>query len=146
MARRQLAPRSCPSWFAAKESPMALRLLIVDDNRDNTDCLAMLLQREGFEIMVAYDGTQAMEVASYFRPDVFIVDLIMPIMDGFDLTKRLRAMPEFEHSMFVALTGYTDQTRLDAASRAQFDEYLVKPAELKLLLAILSEVSWPDSR
>jgi two-component system, chemotaxis family, CheB/CheR fusion protein len=120
---------------------MALRLLIVDDNRDMADGLALLLQREGFEVQVAYDGQRAIETALPFHPDVLIVDVVMPILNGFQVAKQLRAMPECEHSTFVALSGYSDQTRLDEASKVQFDEYLVKPLNMSLLLAILFEVS-----
>jgi hypothetical protein len=65
----------------------------------------------------------------------------MPILDGFEVAKQLRAMPEFEHSHFVALSGYSEPTHLDEASKVQFDEYLLKPLKMGLLLAILSEVS-----
>jgi CheY-like chemotaxis protein len=120
---------------------MALRLLIVDDNRDSADSLALLLQFEGHETRVAYDGKQAIEAALSFCPDVLIVDLMMPILDGFQVANQLRAMPEFEHAHFVALSGYGEQTDLDEASTAQFDDYLHKPTNMGLLLAILSEVS-----
>jgi CheY-like chemotaxis protein len=120
---------------------MSLRLLIIDDNRDSADTLALLLQRVGFEVRVAYEGQQAIEAARSFKPDVFIVDLAMPIMDGFQLATRLRAMPDFAHALFVALSGLSDQTHLDEASKAQFDEYIVKPPEMPLLLAILSEAT-----
>ena len=120
---------------------MTLRLLIVDDNRDSADTLGLLLKHEGFDVQVAYDGQQAMDLALSFRPEVLIVDLVMPVLDGFQLARQLRAMPEFENSVFVALSGYSDQTHLDEASKAQFDEYVFKPPKLSLLLAILSEAS-----
>jgi DNA-binding response OmpR family regulator len=120
---------------------MTLRLLIVDDNRDSADSLAMVLQHQGFDVRVAYEGQQAVEVARSFYPEVLIVDLVMPILDGFQLAKQLRHMPEFEKSVFVALSGYSDQSHLDEASKAQFDEYLFKPPKIDLLLAILSEVT-----
>jgi CheY-like chemotaxis protein len=120
---------------------MSLRLLIVDDNRDSADTLAMLLEHEGFELRVAYDGQRAIETALAFRPDVLIVDLVMPIVDGFHVVKQLRAMPEFKRALFVALSGLSDQPHLDEASNVEFDEYLFKPPQLDLLLAILSEAS-----
>ncbi|HTU26320.1 MAG TPA: response regulator [Pirellulales bacterium] len=120
---------------------MPLQLLIVDDNRESADTLAFLLRRHNFTVDVAYDGKQAIEAAVSCRPDVFIVDLVMPHLDGFELAKRLRAMPEFAHSVFVALSGLSEQSHLDAASKAQFDEYLFKPPKIDLLLGILSEAS-----
>jgi DNA-binding response OmpR family regulator len=120
---------------------MSLRLLIVDDNRDSADTLALLLKSQGFDVCVAYEGEQAIQAALTFRPDVLIVDLVMPSLDGFQVAKKLRAMPAFEKSVFVALSGCSDQPHFDEASEAQFDEYVVKPPKLSLLLAILSEVS-----
>ncbi|HEX4143611.1 MAG TPA: response regulator [Pirellulales bacterium] len=120
---------------------MPLRLLVVDDNRDSADSLALLLQSLGHEVSVAYEGQQAIDAALSFHPDVLIVDLAMPVLDGFQVAKKLRAVPEFADSVFVALSGHSDQPYFDEASKAQFDEYLVKPPKLSLLSAILSEVS-----
>jgi CheY-like chemotaxis protein len=120
---------------------MSLRLLVVDDNRDSADSLAMLLGHEGFEVHVSYGGQAAIAEAIAFRPEVLIVDLAMPIVDGFEVAKQLRARPEFEHAIFVALSGLSDQPHLDEASKVEFDEYLFKPPQLDLLLAILSEAS-----
>jgi CheY-like chemotaxis protein len=146
--RRPITDRAKSLDLAAKflsgtssRSPMGLRLLIVDDSRDVVETLSLLLKHEGFEVQVAYDGQQAIEVALAFHPDVFILDLGMPILDGFQVAKQLRAMPEFEHSTFVALTGHSEQVDLDDASKAQFDEYVLKPPKMSLLLTILSEVS-----
>ena len=120
---------------------MALRLLVVDDNPDSADTLALLLRSLGHEVCVAYEGQQAIDAAFSFHPDVLIVDLAMPVLDGFTVAKRLRAVPEFADSVFVALSGHSDQPYFDEASNAQFDEYLVKPPQMSLLSAILSEVS-----
>ena len=120
---------------------MPLRLLIVDDNRDSADSLALLLESQGFAVCVAYDGLQAIDAALSFRPDVLIVDLVMPALDGFQVAKKLRAKPEFATAVFVALSGCADQPHFDEASKAEFDEYIVKPPNIKLLLAILSEAS-----
>jgi len=120
---------------------MSLRLLIVDDNRDSADSLALLLRSLGHEVCVAYDGQQAIDAAISFHPNVLIVDLAMPVLDGFTVAKRLRAVPEFADAVFVALSGHSDQPYFDEASKAQFDEYVVKPPQMSLLSAILSEVS-----
>jgi CheY-like chemotaxis protein len=122
---------------------MSLRVLIVDDNRDGADTLAALLDSEGFEVRVAYDGQLALALAQQFHPDVFIIDLVMPNMDGFQLARRLRATPEFARALLIALTGLSAQRNLDEASKAQFDEYVHKPPKMSTLLAILSEASGP---
>ena len=118
---------------------MALRLLIVDDNRDSADSLASLLRHFGYEVWVAYGGPEAILAVQSFHPDVFVVDLAMPFVDGFQVARQLRAIPEFERSLFVALSGHSEQTYMDEASKAQFDEYLFKPPKIDLLLAILEE-------
>lgn len=120
---------------------MALRLIVVDDNRDAADSVAVLLERAGYDVRVAYGGKQAIELARSFHPDVLIVDIVMPILDGFQVAKQLRAMPQFEHAHFVALSGHGEQTHLDEASNVQFDEYLLKPPKMNVVLTILSEVS-----
>ena len=72
---------------------MALRLLIVDDHSDSADTLALLLRHHGFDVQVAYEGQKAIEVARSFRPDVFIVDLAMPVLDGFRLAEPCERCP-----------------------------------------------------
>src|SRR5690242_973874 len=118
-----------------------MRLLIADDNHDSADSLAMLMRSEGYEVQVAYDGRQTIEAASAFEPDVFILDLTMPALDGFETARRLRAMPAYAEKLFVALTAHAEQTHLDEASRASFDEYLIKPCKLDVLRQILSEAA-----
>lgn len=118
---------------------MNKRLLVADDHREVADTLAMLLRHNGFEVEVAYDGEQTIQIALAFNPDVFILDLGMPNTDGFQTAQRLRAMPQFGSKLFVALTGYTDQQHLDEATKSHFDEYLFKPCNVDLLKTILSE-------
>ena len=120
---------------------MTLRLLVVDDHRDVVDGLMLLLEHAGFEVKPAYSGQQAIEAAQSFHPDVLILDLGMPGVDGFQVAIQLRATPEFANKVFVALSGYAEQERLDEAAQARFDEYLVKPPSMETLLAILAEVS-----
>lgn len=118
-----------------------MRLLIADDNRGGADTLAILMRREGYQVEVAYDGQKAVELALAFDPDVFILDLDMPVLDGFQTVNRLRAMPRFVHKPCIALTSYSDQSHMDEASRVQFDDYLIKPCELDVLRKILSDVA-----
>jgi CheY-like chemotaxis protein len=90
---------------------------------------------------VAFDGKQAIEAARNVDPDVLIIDLGMPILDGLQVANSLREMPEFAQKVFIALTGYADQRHLDQASQARFDEYLIKPFKFETLLAILQEAA-----
>jgi len=123
-----------------------LRVLVADDNRDLADSLCLLLRREGFEVRATYNGNDAIEVALQFHPDVLIVDIVMPDVDGFQVANRLRGLPEFAGKVFVALSGYSEQKILDQASRAQFDEYLVKPFKRDTLMSILAEAAGQANR
>ncbi len=120
---------------------MAARLLIADDNKDMANSLARLLRHEGFETQVAFDGEQAVERAVEFNPDVLILDIDMPVLDGLQAAHRLRGMPQFSGKTFVALTGFSDQRHLDLASQAEFDEYLIKPFKIDTLMTILTEAA-----
>jgi CheY-like chemotaxis protein len=115
-------------------------LLIVDDNADAAEMLAVLLRNKDLVVRTAYGGEQGLEISMSFKPDVIILDLTMPRFDGFQLASRLRAMPEFKKKHFIALTAHDDQSHLDQASRAQFDDYMVKPCKVELLMKILAEV------
>jgi len=118
---------------------MGLRVLIVDDNSDAAESLGRLLNTLGFATAVAHEGEAGLELANTFSPDVFILDLSMPGMDGYELARRLRAQPRFSQKHYVALTAHSDQWHMDVATTAKFDDYLVKPCKLPLLLKILSE-------
>ena len=82
---------------------MCLRLLVVDDNRDSADSLAALLRLEGFEVQTAYGGRQAIETAEQFRPTVLIVDLVMPIVNGFEVARQIACDARFRARAFHCL-------------------------------------------
>src|ERR1700730_3042278 len=81
------------------------RVLIVDDNRDGADALGLLVEELGNQVHVTYGGTKALEVATTFRPDLMLVDLLMPGMDGCGLVMRFRQTPVFAQTKIVAITG-----------------------------------------
>jgi CheY-like chemotaxis protein len=116
--------------------------LIVDDNVDAADTLALLLELEGHEMQVAYAPTDAIERARSFRPDIVLLDIGLPGMNGYELAQKFRSMPELDVRL-IALTGYgksEDQQRTKAAG---FDDHLVKPVDaptLKLALARASNM------
>ena len=120
---------------------MPLSLLVVGDERDAADGVVRLLRQGGFDAHAAYSGEQALEIAASISPQVFVLDIGMPILNGYELARQLRARPEFARRVYIALTGYSDQEHLDEASRLEFDEYLVKPVKQETLLAILNELS-----
>ena len=116
---------------APGEMPMASsrRVLVVDDNVDAADALAALLGALGHRARIAYDGPTALRMAADEPPDVMLVDIGLPEMNGYDVVRRLREMPQLVQTRFVACTGYgrpQDSERLDTAG---FDAYLVKPVD-----------------
>jgi CheY-like chemotaxis protein len=118
-----------------------MRLLVADDDRDSADVVARLLRCAGQEVAVAYGGREAVELAEALCPDVLILDLAMPAVDGIQIANHLRSKPQFADKRFIALTGHTDQAALDAASKAQFDDYLLKPCDFDTLMKILAEAA-----
>lgn len=117
-----------------------LRVLIVDDNCDGADALGLLVEALGNQVHVTYGGTQALDVATAFRPDLILVDLLMPDMNGCDLVIKLRQMPAFEDTKIVAITGLKDQGHQTLARKAGCDSVVVKPAALTDIEAILKSV------
>jgi two-component system CheB/CheR fusion protein len=111
----------------------ALKMLIVDDNEDSAETMAMLQELYGHRTMVAHTGPKAITAALEFLPDVVLLDIGLPEMDGFQVARKLRTIPEIQDAFLVALTGYgTDEDRVKA-KEAGFDEHLAKPANLELL-------------
>jgi CheY-like chemotaxis protein len=122
-----------------------LRVLLVDDNRDGADVLGLLVEELGHEVHVTYGGTQALDVATAFRPDLMLVDLVMPEMDGCDLIKRLRQIPAFTQTKIVAITGQKGEEQASSAMKAGFDAVLFKPVALTEIKAVLTSVVVSDA-
>ncbi len=110
----------------------ARRVMIVDDNHDAADSLAMMLALDGHETHVAYSAEGAVADAATFRPDAILLDIGLPMMDGYEVARRLRAMPGFDQVRIIALTGYG---RLDdrRTRTAEFNAHLVKPVDFGAL-------------
>jgi CheY-like chemotaxis protein/uncharacterized protein YbcI len=119
-----------------------LRVLVVDDNRDGADALGLLVEELGNQVHVTYGGTKALEVATAFRPDLMLVDLVMPDMDGCGLVIRLRQIPAFSHTRIVAITGEKEKQSL--AMKSGFDTVLFKPVDLTEIKAVLAGVVVSD--
>jgi CheY-like chemotaxis protein/uncharacterized protein YbcI len=116
------------------------RVLIVDDNRDGADALGLLVEELGNQVHVTYGGTKALDVATAFRPDLMLVDLLMPGMDGYGLVMRFRQIPAFAQTKIVAITGQKDEQHKSSAMKAGFDAVLFKPAALTEIKAVLASV------
>ena len=118
-----------------------LRVLIVDDNRDGADALGLLVEALGNQVHVTYGGTQALDVANAFQPDLMLIDLVMPDIDGCDLATQLRRIPAFKETKIVAITGLKDEKHRALAMKAGCDLVLVKPAALADIKAVLGSVA-----
>ena len=142
-AERPVEPRR-DGPVGAEGSPPRRRILVVDDNVDAATSLARLLSRlMGQEVRVAHDGPAALEVAGAFRPELVLLDIGMPGMDGHEVARRLRGRPEFERTMLVALTGWGQEADRRRSREAGFDHHLVKPVDPGALRELLDESGVP---
>ena len=117
-----------------------LRILIVDDNRDSTDSLAMMLKLMGNEIRTAYDGEQAVAVAEASRPDVILLDIGLPNMNGYEVCRRIRAAAGDRKLIVIAQTGWGQDEDRQRTQAAGFDYHLVKPVDPQSLMKLLTEL------
>ncbi len=123
-----------------------LRILLVDDNRNAAKLLAELLEMTGFVTHVAYDGPTALEAAPAFRPDVALLDIGLPIMDGYELAAKLRAQALLRGTRLIALTGYGQESDRRRAQEAGFDFHLVKPVNLEQLLEAIRHLTGAEPK
>jgi CheY-like chemotaxis protein len=117
------------------------RVLVVDDNVDAADSMAALLSMMGHEIRTAHDGEQAIEVAQSFEPDVILMDIGMPKMDGLEAARRIRKLALRKQPKIAALTGWGQEADRRGSSEAGIDRHLVKPVELQAVTQLLEEDS-----
>ena len=132
------APRAdIDSSGARAKSADGQRVLVVDDNRDAAESLGMLLELESCKVSVAYDGRQALEVLDVFKPDIALLDIGMPGMDGYELARRIRTTQRGRSIVLVALTGWGQAEDKKRAADAGFDEHLTKPVDPEQLVRVL---------
>ena len=115
------------------------RILLADDYEPARKAIARLIRFMGFEVMTAVDGVNALEVAVQFQPTLMLIDINMPRMNGYEVVRALRAMPEFAHTKLVALTGYGQPEDVRQSLEAGFDLHIVKPLNADTLERLLAE-------
>ncbi|MDQ1728089.1 MAG: hypothetical protein QOD33_214 [Pyrinomonadaceae bacterium] len=123
------------------------RVLVIDDNKDAADMLTMMLQMFGHEAQAAYNGQDGLELALQYQPDVVLLDIGLPDMNGYEVAQRLRQRPQTRNMRLIAVTGYGQDSDRKLSEEAGFDHHLVKPVEpqkLQELLATLMEQSRPE--
>ena len=114
---------------------MRARILYVEDNEDNVYMLARRLRRRGYEVVVASDGEKGVEMARADAPSLILMDLSLPVLDGWAATRELKAAPETRHVPVIALSAHAMEGDREGALAAGCDDYDTKPVELERLLA-----------
>ena len=124
-------------YVAIDDATPRERILVVDDNHDAAVTLAEYLGVVGYHVAVAHDGPTALDKAKTFLPTICLLDIGLPVMDGYELAKRLREIPGLEDVRLVAITGYGQAKDREKARQAGFNEHMVKPVDLGELLRVL---------
>ncbi|HEX8886807.1 MAG TPA: response regulator, partial [Noviherbaspirillum sp.] len=118
----------------------ALKVMVVDDNVDAAELLALLIETFGHRVVVEHDSMRAIERARLEKPDAFLLDIGLPDMDGNELARRLRELPETANATFIAVTGYGQEQDRINASIAGFDHHIVKPVAAEKIANVLSSI------
>ncbi len=138
-------PPSAPTRSAERPAH-AGRVLVVDDNVDSAEILAKLLRMSGHDVRTAYTGPTALEAAVAHLPDVVLLDIGLPGLNGYEVARRLRQDPQLKDVRLVAMTGYGQESDLQLAREAGFDRHLVKPVDfLKVQELLTTLLTSPDS-
>jgi two-component system CheB/CheR fusion protein len=133
---------AAPAMLPAESTPPqrsahGSKIVVVDDSEDSRELLCLFLHRAGFECHSADSGFSALEVIDRERPDIAILDVGLPELDGFEVARRIRQNPELSHIVLIALTGYGRLADRNAARAAGFDEHLIKPVRIEQLMTVL---------
>jgi signal transduction histidine kinase len=141
---------SVPTAATTEGDGASLRILVVDDNQDSACSMTLLLELQGHEVQVAHAGQTALKMAHDSRPDVILLDIGMPGMNGYEVARQLRAQAAFSDTLLVAVTGYGRASDVKQTESAGFDHHLVKPIDYEKLQSLLaarahnSEKTSPD--
>jgi CheY-like chemotaxis protein len=120
------------------------RILVADDNPDAASSLGVLLEMMGHEVCIVHDGVKAVDGAATFRPDIILLDIGMPQLNGYDACSRIREQPSNKGILIVALTGWAQDDKIQRSQQAGFDFYLIKPVEIAALEKLLRD--YPANR
>jgi len=131
-------PTSTNRTEDATDPKPSLRILVVDDNRDSANSMAMLLEYDGHTTHTAYDGLEAVEAVDTFRPDVVLLDIGLPTLNGYEACRRIREQASDQTIRLIALTGWGQDEDRKKTAEAGFDAHLVKPVDYDQLLKLLA--------
>lgn len=143
MVRLPISSSSSPvsDSTPVEQLPGERRILVVDDNRDSAESLSMLLQITGNKTYIAYDGVEALEAVEKHRPEVVLLDIGLPKLNGFEVCRRMRELPWARDIVVIALTGWGQEDDRRQSKEAGFDGHLVKPVDYDKLLALVNTLT-----
>jgi CheY-like chemotaxis protein len=141
LERRRPSRPELPAIAPAK----ALRVLVVEDNRDSAETLAKLIELSGYSVSVAYTAMDGLEIAKRARPDVILCDIGLPDSDGFALAEALQANPLTAPARLIAITAYGQEADRERSRHAGFELHLVKPVSAAALLQVLEDPQKPNT-
>jgi CheY-like chemotaxis protein len=136
---RDLATSAVPEQDTVVKPVLRKRVLIVDDNRDLAESLAMVLRLWGHEVTVAFDGSAALESARARPPEIVFLDIGLPRLDGFQVARQMRANPTLRGARIVAISGYGREEDRQRSREAGIDLHLTKPVDPSILRPLLSD-------
>jgi CheY-like chemotaxis protein len=136
-------PAAVPETSTLKKSSRRYRMLVVDDNEASAKTLAWTLELMGHDVRVAHDGLRAIEIAESFLPEVILLDIGLPGMNGFELCKSLRRIPRIRNSLYIAQTGWGQEEHKRRSKEVGFDYHLVKPVDIEALQSLLESAHLP---
>jgi len=113
--------------------------MIVDDNRDAAEMLAEILATAGFQTLALLSAQAVLDKLGEFQPEIILIDIGLPVVDGYELARRVRARKSFEAVRLIAITGYGQESDRQRALDAGFSDHLVKPVDMKYLESILRD-------
>lgn len=134
------APMPVPTRVVDTAGSIPRRILVVDDNQDAAESLSQLLELSGHEIRLAHDGLDAVAVAAAFRPELVLLDIGLPKMNGYDAAQKMREQPGGDDMMLVALTGWGHHEDRQRSSQTGFDKHLVKPVHPEVLSQLIEDL------
>ncbi len=123
----------------SRENHPKPEVLVVDDSRSAAWTLALLLRSHGCVTQIAHGGPEALDCVRQFKPSVALVDIEMPVMDGYEVARRMRSESELAGMTIIAVSGYSEPSVRERSMEAGFDAYFVKPVNPELLLALIVE-------
>jgi DNA-binding response OmpR family regulator len=138
------APMAATPPVVTEPTTASRRILIVDDNVDTAASLAVLLKITGNETFIAHDGIAAVEAAATFQPDVVLLDIGLPKLNGLEACRRIREQPWGRRMLIVALTGWGQEDDIMHSKEAGFDHHIVKPIDYNALMKLLAATTAED--